>query len=109
MKRRQTITPAIEKAVIADRMAGLTTIEIGRKYELHRVTVSRIMSRFRHESPQTEFASPAGEYRQRLKAKAIVAVEAGLDDPTNNYKLGNLGAVTLKGLGEWERITQLAW
>jgi len=102
MKPRQLVTPAIEKAVIADRMAGLRTTEIGARYGLHRVTVSRICSRFRREEPRSELASPAADYKLRLKTKAISAVEAGLDDASDNYKRGNLGVVTLKGIGEFQ-------
>jgi hypothetical protein len=72
------------------------------RYRLYRTSVNRICSLFRRQAPQSEFASPTAEYKQRLKTKAIVAVEAGLDDTSDNYRRGNLGAVTLKGLGEFD-------
>ncbi len=102
MKGRSPVPPHIEKAVIIDRIAGLSTVEIAQKYKLHRVTVSRICSRARREAPQSEFANPNADYRVELKGKAITAVKAGLDDPRDSYKRAGVGIQTLKGIGEFQ-------
>ncbi len=58
MKDKSPVPPRIEKAVITDRLIGMSTIDIGRKYGLHRVTVSRISCRFRREAELSELSNP---------------------------------------------------
>jgi hypothetical protein len=92
-----------QKAVLADRVAGLTVAEIGEKYGIHQNTVSRICNKFIKEHPESELAKGIVDgWRDRMAVKAVQAVEGALDDDTDSYKAGNLGATVLRGLGHLE-------
>jgi hypothetical protein len=96
-------SPRTQRAIIADRASGLSCREIGKKYDVDSSTVSRICRRFREESPESELAKdPVADYRSRLKTKSIRAIDAGLDDQSDNYKRGHLGVSVMKGIGEFE-------
>jgi hypothetical protein len=101
----RTIPAKIQQAVIADRASGLSTIEIGKKYELHRVTVSRICSGFKKSVPNSELAAPAEDYRTRLKVKSIKALDAALDCGQDNYKRGGIAIQVMKGIGEFQEVS----
>ncbi len=92
---------ADKKAVIADYCGGMTQEAIAAKYNVHRATIARVVRDFKEECPQAEITQGTAGYKDRLKGKAVVAVTAGLDDPTDNYKRGNLGVQVLKGIGEF--------
>ena len=59
------------------------------------------MKEFKGSCPRAELSKDLSHYREKLKGKAITAVENGLDCPDDPYKQGNLGVQVLKGLGEF--------
>src|SRR2546428_7533175 len=94
------LTQQEKRAIIADRLAGLSNREIAGKFGrgLHPQTVSKLFSQFRRETPDAEVSKGvAPNYRTRLKEKGIVAIEAGLDDPKDSYKRAGVGVKVLHG------------
>ncbi len=102
MTRKGALPVKTKQAICADAVAGLRVKEIAERHHVHRVTVSKVLARFRREVPNNILADPEGDFKTRLKTKAIVAVESGLDDLTDSYKRGNLGVSVLKGVGVFQ-------
>lgn len=94
--------------------------EIAKRLNVAYGTASRYVREFRglEQRTGTALASTAGRdkierkaeakvaktlvnYQENLRQKAVVAVEAGLDDPADSYKRGGLGVQVLKGLGDF--------
>jgi hypothetical protein len=102
MARKGALPVKVKQSICADRVAGLRVQEIAEKHRLHRVTVSRVLSRFRRESPDSILADPEGNYRERLKGKSIKALDAALDCDQDNYKRGGIAIQVMKGIGEFQ-------
>ena len=97
------LSEADRMAILTARAAGVPVGELARRYHVTRQTISTVLSRLKeakYSDAKAEF--DAVVYRSRLRRKAFVAVEAGLDCTEDQYKRGNLGAVTLKGLGDFQ-------
>ena len=75
--------------------------EIAAKYSVHEITVSKIYGKFRKGAPEAEISRGLAGYRDRIKEKSVVAIEAGLDDPVNSYKRAGIGVQVMKGIGEF--------
>ena len=94
--------PRTQTAIVSDKAAGLTVRQIAAKYDVSLNTVSRVVRRFKDAEPRTELANGVAEgYRERLKSKAIVAIESGLDYDADPYKRAHLGVKVLEGTGEF--------
>ena len=61
-----------------------------------------IPKEFKRDVPASALANPVGDYKERLKGKAVVAVEDGLECSVDPYKRCGLGVQVLKGIGEFE-------
>jgi hypothetical protein len=93
------------KAVIALRTAGVSNVEVAKRFHLHAVTTSRIFCKVR-EAVQKDAASEAEElasYARNLRENAYRAVEAGLKDLSEPHMAARLGVQVLRGFGEFER------
>jgi hypothetical protein len=112
MSRKQhTWTDDITKqAIVADRIAGVPTQDVARKYNVHINTVCRLVREFKAKAPQTEWAQSFEGWRDRMADKAVTAVEDALEHRGDVYKAGNLGATVLKGLGHLapDNVNQVA-
>ena len=100
------------KAIVADRIVGLTPTEIGKKYGIHPNTVIRKCKEFIAAEPHSELAKireadSLDNYRERLKTKAITAIEAGLDCTDDQYKRATVGCRTMEGIGEFKTPGQM--
>lgn len=87
---------------------GLSQQKIAEKYGISRATVARVVKAFKESCPQAELSKDLSHYREKLKGKAITAVESGLDDSSDSYKRANIGVQVLKGIGEFNGETPQA-
>jgi len=94
-----------KQGIISDASMGLSQAKIAEKWGVSRATVARVLKEFKEVCPQAELSKDLSHYREKLKGKAITAVENGLDCPDDPYKQGNLGVQVLKGLGEFNGDT----
>jgi hypothetical protein len=96
----------IQKAIISDSTHGMTTIEIGKKYKLHRVSVSRIINKFKREVPQAEICQELRDWKTELKRKSVDVLNHALTRKGNKefdpYKAASVAIPTLKGIGEFD-------
>ncbi len=100
MRRLDTAT---KNAIIADRLAGIPGEMVARKYAVHEASVARIMMQLKKLTDvKSEVHHTTADYRARLKAKSIAAIESGLDPDPDKYKAGNLGVQVMKGIGEFQ-------
>jgi hypothetical protein len=96
------LTEADRMAIVASRAAGVAVNELAKRYRVSRQTIHTVCSVVKKSSrqeAQEEFDSIT--FRNRLRRKGFVAIEAGLDDSTDNYRRGSIGVQVLKGLGEF--------
>lgn len=96
------ITESDKLAIVASRAAGVPVNELAARYKVSRQTISNVLSGLKdaqRKDAKEEF--DAMTYRSTLRRKGYKAVEAGLDCEDDQYKRGNLGAVVLKGLGDF--------
>jgi hypothetical protein len=96
------LAPVVKQSIVADRVSGMKIKDIAKKHGLHRITVGKVIKQFKRDAPASMLANPVGDYKERLKGKAIGAVENGLECPVDPYKRGGLGVQVLKGIGEFE-------
>ena len=96
------LTDSDRAAILVARAAGVSVNELAKRHGVTRQTISAVLSTLknsRHADAKAEF--DATVYRSTLRRKSYRAVEAGLDCEDDQYKRGNLGATTLKGLGDF--------
>ena len=95
---------AERNSVIADRLAGMTNIEIAAKYHKHEITISRIFSKFRKSASRAEVFQNLGDYKQDLKQRSVNMLKTALA-PTNDrktaLKAAPVAVSVLKGVGEF--------
>jgi hypothetical protein len=96
MVRKGSLRVQTKQAICADRVAGMKVNEIAERHQVHRVTVSKVLARFRREAPNSVLAGPEGNYRERLKGKSIRVLDCGEDQ----YKRGGIAVQVMKGIGE---------
>jgi hypothetical protein len=102
MARKGALPVKIKQAICADAVAGLRIKEIAQKHGCHRVTVSKVLARFRKEVPDSILADPEMNYRARLKGKSIKALDSALDCDLDAYKRGGIALQVMKGIGEFQ-------
>jgi hypothetical protein len=102
------LSPLDKQAIIAAYVGGEGPTSIAQRLGVSRQWVSTIVNGFKRQRAGIEDFDIVN-YRSRLKRKAVVAVEAGLDCDEDEYKRGNLGATVLKGLGEFspDQVNQI--
>ena len=109
MARKGALPVKIKQAICADAVAGLRIKEIAQKHGCHRVTVSKVLARFRKEVPDSILANPEMNYRARLKGKSIKALDSALDCDLDAYKRGGIALQVMKGIGEFEKDTAVGF
>lgn len=79
---------------------GMSFKQIAIEHDLSRQTVAKVWRKY--ELNCGADAVTPEQLMDRIKRKSYDAVEAALDDPTDNYKRGNMGAKVLSGIGEFQ-------
>lgn len=98
------IPPAIRKAVIVEKARGTPTKLIALQLDISEESVRNIWSKFTKEAVEVSMITdeaPA-HLKNRLKAKAVIAIENGLDWDQDPYRQGALGVQVMKGIGEFK-------
>jgi len=97
------LTESDRLAIVAARTQGVPVGELAARYGVHRNTITNLLAELKagiQKTPQQEF--DAQVYRNTLRRKSYVAVEAGLDCQDDQYKRANVGTTVLKGLGDFD-------
>jgi hypothetical protein len=99
------LSPAEKSAIVAAVASGQPKTVIAKQFNVHRNTVTALCKSVRAvDNP----ANPLREdYRESLRTKAAVAVEAGLDCTKDEYKRAGIGVRVLEGIGEFGQRFQV--
>ena len=101
---RSAIPAAVKTAIIADKAQGVPTKELAIRYDCSEDTIRSVWREFVQSA--AKIRSVANETRaetfDRLKGKAVVAIEAGLECDRDPYRRGALGVQVMKGIGEFK-------
>jgi len=95
------LTPLDQQALLASYVAGEPTTELAKRFKISRQWVSKIVNDFKRARLGIEDIDGVN-FKSRLKRKAIVAVESGLDCPDDPYKRARVGTTVLEGIGEFD-------
>lgn len=103
-RRPPPLTPEAEKAIIQERIQGLTVAGTALRYQVTESTVRRVYSQFLAEvakAKRTDGETP-DQFNKRIIKKARRAVVAGVDCNRDPYRRGALGVRVLEGVGEFK-------
>ena len=99
-KQGRYLTELQRQAIIASVASGRSQISVAKDFGVHRNTVHALCVTVKPFVKRPD-PSVSTAWRDRMRSKAVVAVEAGLDCPDDAYKRGGLGVQALKGLGDF--------
>jgi len=94
------LAPIDEKALLASYVAGEGPTELAKRFGISRQWVSKLVNDFKRQRAGIEDIDGVN-YKSRLRRKAIVAVESGLDASGDPYKRARVGVNVLEGIGEF--------
>jgi hypothetical protein len=99
-----TIPNAVRNAIIADKAEGVSTKELAIRYDCSESTIRSIWRSFVQTSARVRSIAHETQQdtRNRLKGKAVIAIESGLDCERDPYRRGALGVQVMKGIGEFK-------
>src|SRR5688572_21283266 len=100
------LAPIDEKALLASYVAGEGPTELAKRFGISRQWASKIVNDFKKERAGIEDIDGVN-YKARLRRKAIVAVESGLDAQDDPYKRARVGVNVLEGIGEFDNGRQI--
>ena len=109
--RGRGVSVPVQNAIVSNYLEGMKQVDIARKFDLHRVTVSKVVSRFMREADLAENTKVSGDWKQALAERAVEAIEDGLKNRKEPYKRANLGVRVMKGLGHFnpESVNQVGF
>lgn len=98
------IQPAVKRAIIAEHAQGVPRKVLALKYDVSEATVNRIWKEFIQEASDLKLLTEEEpqKFHSRIRAKAVRAIEAGLDHDQDPYRQGALGVQVMKGIGEFK-------
>src|SRR2546429_1890499 len=94
------LSPDQRHALANQLLSGARTSDVARQFGVTESHVSRIRSRLRQTGPLPPSEWDYREARENLRRRAYPAVQAGLEDGSDNYKRANIGVQVLKGVGD---------
>ena len=103
-KQGRYLTELQRQAIIASVVSGQTQGDVAKQFGIHRNTVCALCKSVRRlvkRGKPVALKAFVALDRDRMRSKAAVAVEAGLDHEDDPYKRGGLGVQVLKGLGDF--------
>ena len=94
------LAPIDEKALLASYVGGEGPTELAKRFGISRQWASKIVNDFKKQRAGIEDIDGVN-YKARLRRKAIIAVESGLEAQDDPYKRARVGVNVLEGIGEF--------
>ena len=103
------LLPAVRRAIIFEKSQGTPTKLIAIKYDITAATVRRIVHDFFKQAADVSRLIDEGaeKFKGRIRGKAAMAIESGLDCERDPYRQGALGVAVMRGIGEFKPDTAI--